>query len=104
MKTTTQPGHEAPMGRWLAGTDGLHTYLVHLHTPVFLCKVADDNEGNVLSAFSYMPSDGRSLYDFLWFDDHPGPRAVERLMREAEAAFAVLRSHLMCRHPECPRP
>jgi len=83
-------GHESPTARWILGRDAQDVrYILHVGTPAFLAKVAFDEETGVLSGLSYALINGGSLYDFLWFDDHPGDAAFRNLMLEAEQALSV---------------
>jgi len=84
-------GHESPTAKWILGRDAYANvrYIIHVAAPAFLAKVAPDDETGILSGLSYALSNGRSLYDFLWFNEHPGDAAFRELMREAEAALAL---------------
>jgi hypothetical protein len=80
--------HEAPTASWIFGrdADGEQRYVIHTEAPAFIAKLADNDEEGVLSGLSYALSDGRSLYDFIWFDEVPAENELRTLLAEAERA------------------
>lgn len=81
-------GHESPTAEWVVGVDafGTQQYIFHTSEPCFLAKVAANEDEGVLSDLSYALNDGRSLYDFVWFDELPGQDALRALLRVADDA------------------
>ena len=84
-------GHEQPTARWVVGHDafGRQAYLVHTAEPAFMAKLGSHPDEGVLSGLSFAMHDGRSLYDFLWYDSQPERPAFDELLQEAQ--LAVLR-------------
>ena len=82
---------QAVTAKWIFGQDAFtaQDYLVHTDYPAFLAKVGHSQREGILAPLSYGTGDGRSFYDFVWFDPFPGEIPFLNLMREAEDALKI---------------
>lgn len=96
MKDTSihHAGHDSPTAGWIVGRDALGPtrYLLHTIPPAFVAKIAPDEDTGILSELSYAMQDGRSLYDFIWFDPAPPEPVLHEILAEAERVILISES------------
>ena len=81
----------AVTAKWIFGQDAFtaQDYIVHTDYPAFLAKVGHSESEGILAPLSYGTRDGRTFYDFVWFDPCPGEINFLNLMCEAEDALQI---------------
>ena len=69
---------------WADDAGGVHSYIVHTHSPRFIAEIVEDDE--LHPPFEYQLITGETLCNFTWLD--PPPEDLTALLNEAENFLA----------------